>query len=200
MANFMIHFLISSLLLGALIGLLFLFKWMLRNHLTSTMQYHLWYVMIGLLSVPFLPLSAAEFPRIFSWPERLKHIVYSRTEIWAEKTFPLDSPAARGAIQDFALSVSSNKLSVIGIILFWVWIAGILTMLLLMIRSRRRFHRLRRSALPLQNQEIHILYKSCLEELKISADIRLPKVSHYDRTFSAMHLSSDLCHLRLPGF
>lgn len=171
MANFMIHFLISSLLLGALIGLLFLFKWMLRNHLTSTMQYHLWYVMTGLLSVPFLPLSAAEFPRIFSWPGRLKHIVYSQTEIWAEKTFPLDTPAASGAIQDFALSAGRNKLSLIGVILFCVWIAGILTMLLLMIRSRRRFHRLRRSALPLQNQKIHILYKSCLDEMKISADI-----------------------------
>lgn len=99
----MIHFLISNLFLCGLIGLLFLFKCLLKGSLTSWMQYRLWYVIPMLLSVPFLPLPVS------------------------------------------------------GLLQFFPWISD-------------RFRRLKRSALPLQNQEIRNLYERCLDEMHITAN------------------------------
>ncbi len=171
MADFMIRFSLSNLFLGGLIVLFLLLRRMLRNSLTSRMQYHLWYVIIGLLFVPFLPLPVAGFPQLFSWMGRLKEMASSRMEIFTEKSHPLNSSEAIGVIQDFTLSVSKETPSIIGTFLFAVWLMGILAMILLIIKSKRRFQSLKQSALPLQSEEVRILYRSCLDQMKIAVEL-----------------------------
>ena len=55
MDQFMIRFLLCNLLLSGIIGVLLLGKRLLKNSLSSRMQYNLWFLLLGLLAVPFVP-------------------------------------------------------------------------------------------------------------------------------------------------
>ena len=57
MADFMIRFLICNLFISGMIGILLMVKLLLKNCLTSRMQYNLWFLLLGLLAVPFIPPS-----------------------------------------------------------------------------------------------------------------------------------------------
>lgn len=60
-----------------------------------------------------------------------------------------------------------HEASLVGRILFGIWIMGIVTMALLVWKSFLQLRRIRKSALPLQNREVRKLYKKCLEEMHI---------------------------------
>ena len=208
MADFMIRFLISNLFLCGLIGLLFLLKHLLKGSLTSRMQYRLWYVMLVLLSVPFLPLPASGLLQFFPWISgRLRGLLSSRTEIDTKNIPVLDSSAVMNPLQDFALSAGREMPSAIGTVLAAVWIAGILAMVLLMLRSSSRFRRLKQSALPLQNREVRNLYEHCLKEMHITANIPIystaflksPVIAGFFRPciYLPIHVISDCCRLEL---
>ena len=59
----------------------------------------------------------------------------------------------------------------IGLILFGIWLIGIFAMLLFLVKSGSRFYAMKKSALPLQNREVRILYNNCLSEMRIKRDI-----------------------------
>ena len=54
MNHFMPSFLLCNLLISGIIGALLVGKRLLRNSLSSRMQYNLWFLLLGLLAVPFL--------------------------------------------------------------------------------------------------------------------------------------------------
>ena len=58
MTDFIIHFLICNLFIGVIIILLFGLKRLFRNTLTGRTQYNLWFLLLALLAVPFLPVSS----------------------------------------------------------------------------------------------------------------------------------------------
>ena len=64
MADFMIRFLICNLFICALVGILLAARHLLRNILSGRMQYHLWFLLLGLLTVPFLPFRLTGFPML----------------------------------------------------------------------------------------------------------------------------------------
>ena len=59
----------------------------------------------------------------------------------------------------------------IGLILCGIWLVGILAMILLVIKSVSRLNAIKKSALPLQNKTVRILYYNCLREMKIKRKI-----------------------------
>ena len=67
MANFMIRFLICNVFISGIIGILLIAKRIFKNNLSSRMQYNLWFLLLGLLVVPFIPFRLIGFPQIFSW-------------------------------------------------------------------------------------------------------------------------------------
>ena len=67
MADFMVRFGICNLFLCGIIGILFLARHLFRNILSARMQYHLWFLLLGLLIVPFLPFRLFKFPQILPW-------------------------------------------------------------------------------------------------------------------------------------
>ena len=66
MADFMIRFLICNLFICALVGILLAARHLLRNILSGRMQYHLWFLLLGLLTVPFLPFRLTGFPMLLA--------------------------------------------------------------------------------------------------------------------------------------
>ena len=171
MADFGIRFFICNILICAIIGILLMIKKVLKNHLTSRMQFNLWFLLLGLLAVPFIPVRPVPFSQIFSLLDKWKNATSAGMETVTETAVNMEASGTARQMNDFALSVSSKTPSVIGLILLGIWITGIFAMLLLVIKSKTRLNSLKKSALPLQSREVRILYSNCLSELKIKKDI-----------------------------
>ena len=63
----MIRFLLCNVFISGVIGMILTAKWVFRSSLSGRMQYHLWFLLLGLLVVPFLPFRLVGIPQIFSW-------------------------------------------------------------------------------------------------------------------------------------
>ena len=171
MADFMIRFLICNVFISGIIGILLIAKRIFKNNLSSRMQYNLWFLLLGLLVVPFIPFRLIGFPQIFSWLGSLRCSPSSNTGTAMEETIGADSTENVNWMNDFTLSVNSEAPSIVGYILLGIWIVGILAMIILVIKSSLRLRNLEKSALSLQNNEVRRLYHHCLEEMRIHRDI-----------------------------
>lgn len=171
MADFMIRFLICNLLLCGITGIFLLMKYLLKNCLSSRMQYNLWFLFLGLLAVPFLPLRFFRSFEIFVWIKNLLPVPPTQTDTAVNPAFHATINNTQNWMEDFTLSVNRRTPSIIGYLLLVLWISGILVMLLLAIRSAIRLHALKKSALPLQSQKVQKLYHRCLRDTGITQNI-----------------------------
>ena len=171
MADFMIRFLICNVFISGIIGILLIAKRIFKNNLSSRMQYNLWFLLLGLLVVPFIPFRLIGFPQIFSWLGSLRSSPSSNTGTAMVETIGADPTGNVNWMNDFTLSVNSEAPSIAGYILLGIWIVGILAMIILVIKSSLRLRNLEKSALPLQNNEVRRLYHHCLEEMRIHRNI-----------------------------
>ena len=166
-ADFMIRFGICNLILSGIIGLFLWLKWLFRKHLSSRMQYNLYLILIGLLSVPFLPFPLNS---CFGSIGSAMSMISAPTSV---STHTASQPLTDAAnwMNDFSVSVNDQISPAIGFLFFGIWILGIFVMVLLLFRSTVQLHRIEQSALPLQNPQICRLYKECLHELNIQKEI-----------------------------
>ena len=167
LAGFMVRFGICNLILSGIIGLLFGIKWLFRGFLSNRMQYNLCLILLGLLTVPFLPFSLNSY--LSGMEQAVFPILPSTSGIDSAVSQPLTHTT--DWMNDFALSVNSETPSIAGYILLGIWIVGIFAMIILVIKSSLRLRNLEKSALPLQNKEVRRLYYHCLEEMGIHRDI-----------------------------
>lgn len=171
MADFMIRFLLCNVFVSGIIGILLIAKHIFKNNLSARMQYNLWFLLFGLLAVPFIPLRPIGFSQIIS---RFRSMIFSPasdTEAAVKEAADAALTGNANWMNDFALSVNSKTPSVIGYVLFWLWIAGIFAMTVLMIKSYLHLRTIEKSALPLQNPAVHRLYHHCIEEMRMAKDI-----------------------------
>lgn len=171
MANFMILFLICNVFISGIIGILLIAKRIFKNNLSSRMQYNLWFLLLGLLAVPFIPFRLIGFPQIFSWLGSLRSSPASSTATAMGEAVGIHPIGNTDWMNDFALSVNSVTPSIAGYILLGIWIVGIFAMIILVIKSSLRLRNLEKSAHPLQNPEVRRLYYRCLEEMGIHRNI-----------------------------
>ena len=171
MADFMIRFLICNLLLCGIIGIFLLMKHILKNSLSSRMQYNLWFLLLGLLAVPFLPFRFFKLSEMFVWFKSLNLVPTSKTETTIGQTFHTNIADTQNWMEDFTLSISRETSSVIGHLLLALWLSGIIAMLILIIRSALRLHILKKSALPLQSHKVQQLYQRCLNDTDITKTV-----------------------------
>lgn len=171
MAEFMIRFLICNIFIGMIIGVFLLVKHLLRNNLTNRMHCNLWYLLLGLLAVPFIPVQPIRFSQIFTWFGNLKNTSASSIGTVLKETVPPTQYNTANWMNDFSISVSRKAPSTIGWILCILWGIGIFIMIGLIIKSMLRFHNIKNSALPLQSPAVRKLYSDCLNEMHIAKPI-----------------------------
>ena len=171
MADFMIRFLICNILLCGIIGIFLLMKHILKNSLSSRMQYNLWFLLLGLLAVPFLPFRFFKLSEMFVWFKSLNLVPTSKTETTIGQTFHTNIADTQNWMEDFTLSINRETSSVIGHLLLALWISGIIAMLTLVIRSALRLHILKKSALPLQSHKVQRIYQRCLSDTGITKSV-----------------------------
>lgn len=160
--NFSMHFFICCLLVCPLIGILSGFQRLCKNHLSARLRYCLWLELLLLLAVPFLPIGSLKLPR---------YAQMTRTAATPQTLAFSETVSSTEKINDFAVSVCSRTPSAIQILLFALWIAGMLVMLVLAFRSRNRLRALETSALPLQSSEVKALFEKCCLEMNIQKSL-----------------------------
>ena len=171
MAEFIIRFLICNIFISIMIGILLLIKHLLKEHLTSRMHYNLWFLLLGLLAVPFIPVQPIRSPQIFTWFGKLKNASSSPIGTAMKETAAQNQPNTANWMNDFSITVSRKTPGAIGLILFVLWATGIFIMLVLVIKSMLRFNSIKNSALPLQNPAVRKLYYDCLDKMHITKPI-----------------------------
>ena len=171
MADFGIRFFLCNIFICIIIGFLIIVKRAFKNCLTSRMQFNLWFLLLGILAVPFVPFRPASFTQVLALFNAWKNAVSSNKGTITEGVLNPNTSDAVNQMNDFALSVSKETPSIIGLILCGIWLVGILAMILLVIKSVSRLNAMKKSALPLQNKTVRILYHNCLQEMKIKRNI-----------------------------
>lgn len=137
------------------------------------MQYNLWYLLLGLLAVPFIPVPPIRFLQVFTWFGSLKNTSISPGGTIMRETAAWRQPNTANWMNDFSTSVSQKTPAAIGLILCILWCIGIVIMIALMMKAMLRFKRIKDSALPLQNQAIRRLYHNCLDKMHIAKPVPL---------------------------
>ncbi len=171
MADFMIRFLLCNILLCGIIGILLLVKHIFRNSLSSWMQYNLWFLLLGILTVPFLPFRFFRLPQMLLILKNLCLSFVSKPDAAIEQTGNTGYTGSQNWMETFTLSVPHETSSLVGHVLFFIWILGIIAMVIFVIRFALCLHTLKKYALPLQSPKVRRLYKHCLIEAGIAKEI-----------------------------
>lgn len=106
MAEFMIRFLICNIFISIIIGILLLAKYLLKDSLTNRMQYNLWFLLLGLLAIPFIPVHPSQFLWIFPWFGNLKSAASSSIKTVIGETTAFNQSPTANWMNDFSISVS----------------------------------------------------------------------------------------------
>ena len=106
MDDFMIRFLICNLLVSVPVGILLAARRMLKNILSCRMQYHLWFFMLCLLAVLFLPHRLSGFYTLDSLRGVCRRLSLSGIENVVEPGGNFVLTGDMGWMNDFTLSVS----------------------------------------------------------------------------------------------
>lgn len=171
MADFMMRFLFSNVAISGIIGILLLAGRLFGRSLSARQQYRLWLLLPILLTVPFLPFRIAGPRQVLALFVRLKNTPAPGTDAAAGFAAQAGTGGNTGWMNDFSLSAAGNAESAVGRLLFAVWIAGILAMLLFLGKSALRLRALHKSSLPLQSPAVRCLYRRCLDALDIRREI-----------------------------
>ena len=103
MADFMILFLICNIFISGIIGILLIARRIFKNNLSSRMQYNLWFLLLGLLTVPFMPVRLNGFPQIFSWFGSLRRSAASGIGIAMGEAVGINPTGNADWMNDFTL-------------------------------------------------------------------------------------------------
>ena len=171
MSYFMIRFFISNLFISGIIVLLLIVKKLFKNILSSRMQYNLWFLLLGLLAVPFVPFRLIRLLKLSSWFDSLRNFSFSNAGIEMSKAEGTNLTGNVNWMNDFTVSVNNGTPSIASYIFLGIWITGSLLMIILILKSTLRLRTIQKSALPLQNPEVHRLYDLCQKEMKIKKEV-----------------------------
>lgn len=184
MSDFMIRFSLCNIFICGIIGILLIVKRIFKNILSNRMQYNLWFLLLGLLAVPFIPFRSIGILQLLSWAYSFNSSSDISTEITAAGTPNANQTENSDWMNDFALSVNGERPAITGYLLLSIWIVGILVMIILIIKSALRLRTLEKSALPLQNQNVRRLYHQCLEEMEIHRNIPIYSTAYIKSPFT----------------
>ena len=114
MADFGIRFFLCNIFICIIINFLIIVKQVFKKYLTSRMQFNLWFLLLGILAVPFVPFRPASFTQVLALFDAWKNAASSNKGTITEGVLNPNTSDAVNQMNDFALSVSREKHSIIG--------------------------------------------------------------------------------------
>lgn len=169
MTTFAYHFFICNIFIGVFIALILVLKHLFRNHLSPRLHYNLWFIMLILLMIPFIPFQEQGLFSLFSG---LLSQNFSSVLPTTDHQ-PINTPQSfsTNLLNDFSISVNKFSSSTLFFILGILWIVGMLAMILLALKSRLHLYRIEQSSLLIHNQKINTLFKQCKAEINMKGTI-----------------------------
>lgn len=172
MITFVNHFFVCNLFIPILILFIFAIKCILKKHLSARLQYNLWFILLFLLILPFIPLQGKGIYSLFSQFSTLQFSPTAASD-GISQTSTVAQNSALNMLNDFTISVEQSAPSLSTYILAIVWLMGMVTMIILTFRARLNLYRVEQSALPLQNKKVYTLFEQCQSETGIKRNIPL---------------------------
>lgn len=168
--SLMARLLLHSIVITFLPVLILLVKKLFKRQLTARIQYHMWFIFLFALAVPFLPCSLLCPGLVTGLMGRLGG--YFQPESGGRMAAAYKTAAATGSLmQDFSVSVSREVPSALPSALTGIWITGMVFMTGITVSSNRKVKQIMTSALPLQNKQVQDLFAACREEAGIKKEI-----------------------------
>lgn len=164
----------------------------LRNYLSCRIQYNLWFLILFLMAVPFIPVRLAGFPQLFVWLTSLNKGVSNGSGDSSNLEAVTYSNHTLDWMNDFSVSVNRDTTSVFNYIFAAVWLIGIVVVLILTLRSFLRLRKIEKSALPLQNREVYHLFVKCKHEMNIQKNLPI-----YSTAFIKSPMIAGILHPRI---
>lgn len=171
--SFMIHFLICNVFLAFFVCLILIFRHIFRHYLSAQRKYQLWYLLLALLVVPFLPFHPVGFNDLLGWLMQQPSFSISPAQTTDQTTAAFLSDTAPSPINDFTVSVSRGFPERWNDLLFFVWTMGMLLMLMLILRARIHLYCIEKASLPVENETVKLLFEQCCRETQIRKEIPL---------------------------
>lgn len=168
-----IRFLIISAAIIICVSVILLVKKLCKKHLSLRIQYNLWFLLLIILALPFIPLNSDGVNGIWQW------LLQFGTSKSSGGNSAINTGAAAAAstatnwMQDFTVSVKHETPALLNYVLLFIWVTGILSMAVLTLQSQLRIRQIIKSALPVQNRQVKLIYNECLSTIGISKNIRL---------------------------
>lgn len=167
-----IRFLIISAAILVCVSIILMVKKLCKKHLSLRVQYNLWFLLLIILALPFIPIKSSGLNGIWQW---FMQLGASRSPAGntAIDTGTVASATAANWMQDFTVTVNHETPALVNYLLLFIWIAGILIMAILTLHSQLRIRQVIQSALPVQNRQVRNIYHECRSAIGITKNIRL---------------------------
>ncbi|TGA97469.1 BlaR1 family beta-lactam sensor/signal transducer [Sporolactobacillus shoreae] len=166
---FFIRFMVSSLVSSFIFVIILLMKKLSKNQISARWQYSIWYLGLVALVVPLIPGRFLDFGTLFIWPD-----VSSES---AAHTGPVDltssEPGGAAWLQDLATSVNRPNFYSINLFLGFLWIAGMLALMVVALHAGLRLKKIRKTEYNPINQNIILLFEQCKLRLRIKKHLFL---------------------------
>lgn len=172
-ASFFIRFLLFSIALSLLIIGILLVKRFLKHHISDWFHYYIWFILLFMLAVPFVP----------AWlfvPNTFSHWLASHTQF---ETLTASLSALQNTPQhiadstiwqkDFSVSAHHSLPNILNIITLSVWLVGMAAMVILTFLSNQKVSHIRKTADPSTDTELTFLFHGCKREIGIHRPIAL---------------------------
>ena len=168
--SFLIRLCLNSIVLAVLLTAILLARKAFKHQLTPRIRYHLWFLFLFVLAVPFLPCSVL-FPGCAVKLLQFLGSSFSPGNAGTMGAAYQTAAATEYFLQDFSVSVSRAAPPALPSALTGIWIAGMVFMAGFNIYSCQKIRQLKKSSLPLQNKEVRDLFAACREESGIKKEI-----------------------------
>lgn len=159
---------LNSLFITILAAMILLAALLLKKHIRAQTRYHLWFLFLFVLVIPFLPCSLLCNGIGFRLFGGLKNSLAKES---ASAAAALQSVSVSGLMNDFTVSVSHKASPDFPVLFFAIWGTGMIIMAFFTFLSSLNTRRIRQASLPMQNKNIRCLYDRCKKELGIKKDI-----------------------------
>lgn len=173
--TFPVRFLICNVFISILLGFILFSKKIFKKHITVKTQYHLWYIFVFSLFLPFIPYRIFTPDRLFLQIQQwLSHTSCQSASTLAGNATGTPAAPVLGLV-DFSTAIASSN-TVLNAVLWGIWIAGMVSVTLFSLYTMIKIYFLRKNAYHITKQEEPDLYHqffTCLQELHIKRNIKL---------------------------
>ncbi|MBP2643245.1 MAG: Beta-lactamase [Firmicutes bacterium] len=173
--SFIPWLLYSSFFGSILIGFIISFRWVFKNRMRANWQYLLWFLLILKLLIPYVPESSLSLFNI------LNHLTIqtmtgnyfetqdnSRTEQYTEKKSSMTK--IWNVNDDYALSVKRTFLNSGEVIIFWIWLVGVISTTGYIIKLNSKLKCIIKNSPRVNDSSVSKLFEECKSTINLGSN------------------------------